>query len=84
MNKKKGVELINSTPLLYKELVYGKITVSITWITPLDVLMSVATTLALLILTPASETDTFTSEPSSVVADFNLTTSAAITLPATT
>ncbi len=55
-----------------------------TWITPLLVSMSVATTLAPSIMTPPSVTFTDAALPFTVLADEILTTSLARTLPATT
>jgi len=62
----------------------GRITLSITWITPLSHTISVCTTLALSTFTPPELTSMVTSLPSTVLAEWSLTTSAAITLPATT
>ena len=63
---------------------FGKITVSTTWMTPLLAPMSVATTRESLMKTVSSTTRIATSEPLAVVAVCKVTTSAAITLPATT
>ena len=63
---------------------YGRMTLSITWITPLDASMSTARTLAALTMTPLSLTFTVASLPFTVLADVNFTTSLARTLPATT
>ena len=46
--------------------------------------MSVLTTLALFTVTPEPVTEIETASPLTVFADFNVTTSAAITLPETT
>lgn len=62
---------------------YGISTVSITWMTPLDVMTSAVVTLALLIITP-SAASIFTLPPCTVPASLSLTTSFAVTLPATT
>ncbi len=59
-------------------------TVSITWITPLLAMMSVVTTLAPSTITPESVTVISISDPCTVVALSSSTTSAAVTLPATT
>ena len=63
---------------------YGRITLSITCITPLDASISVATTLAASTITPLSLTLMEASLPLTVFADFNFTTSLANTLPDTT
>src|SRR5690606_39488511 len=62
----------------------GRITLSITWITPLLHLMSVAITFAPSTCTVPSFTSIFTFWPCTVAASVCFTTSAAITLPATT
>jgi len=64
--------------------VQGRMTVSMTWITPFDVSMSVWTTLALSILTPPATTWISTSDPWTVAAESRPMTSAAMTLPGTT
>ena len=61
----------------------GSSTVSMTWITPLLVLMSAFTTLAPLIMTPLVVLIVSMS-PLTALADVIFTTSAAMTLPATT
>ena len=62
----------------------GMSTVSITWITPFDVMMSVFSTFALFTDTPPSETFIVRLPPSTVLTLVSLTTSAAVTLPDTT
>src|SRR6056297_1360266 len=62
---------------------YGSNTLSITWMTPLLVMMSALTTLASLILTP-SQVLILTYLPASVSAFFSFITFLAVTLPATT
>src|SRR5687767_7288974 len=61
----------------------GRTTVSITWMTPLLVSMSVFTTLASLIFTPSAPALTLSSWPFTVLA-FIVFTSAAMTFPGTT
>ena len=56
---------------------------SITWMTPFEHTMSVLTTLAPSTLTPVRRVDLH-DWPWTVLASFSFTTSAAITLPATT
>jgi hypothetical protein len=63
---------------------YGRITVSITWITPLLALMSVAVTVAPSTITLPPVTLTLASLPLTVLALLSLTTSAASTFPETT
>jgi hypothetical protein len=65
------------------KLVYGSTTVSMTWITPLLVTMSVFTTLALSTVTPSEPALMSSSLPLTVLA-FIVFTSAAMTLPAIT
>ena len=62
---------------------FGSKTVSMTWITPLPHSMSALITLALFTFTPFDASIAISS-PSTVLADFSLTTSAAKTLPGTT
>src|SRR5690606_39040648 len=62
----------------------GRITLSMTWMTPLLAATSAWTTWASLIFTAPPEASMATSEPSTVVAEESFTTSAAITLPETT
>ena len=62
---------------------WGMRTVSITWMTPLDASTSALTTLAPFTFTPF-DVSIFTIWPSTVFASLSFTTSAAMTLPATT
>ena len=64
----------------------GRITESITWITPLSVMMSVVTTDAPSTFTPSAPTEILTSAPLTVFTffPFNVTTVSAKTLPGTT
>ncbi len=62
----------------------GRMTLSITWITPLDARTSVAITLALSIFTAPPATVTLALAPCKVGAAVKPTTSAAFTWPATT
>ncbi len=63
---------------------FGSMTVSITWITPFEVKMSVFVTWALSTITPPFVVLIVRLSPSTVFAESSFTTSAAITLPATT
>ena len=62
----------------------GRITVSITWITPLLDVMSVLTTFAPSTMTVPSLTVMARFDPSTVFASLRFTTSLAFTLPGTT
>ena len=63
---------------------FGRMTESITWITPLKQTMSVAVTVASSMRTLPSSTRILTEDPWTVLASESLTTSAAITRPGTT
>ncbi len=63
---------------------FGSMTVSITWITPFEVKMSVFVTWALSTITPPFVVLIVRLSPSTVFAESSFTTSSAITLPATT
>lgn len=69
--------------LSVRKIYAGINTVSMMWMTPLSAATSGVVTVASFTFTP-SEASIFTSSPSTVLADFSLTTSAAITLPETT
>jgi len=62
----------------------GRMTLSMTWMTPLSAMISVATTLASLIMTLPMSTLMATFLPNNVSASVRLTTSAANTDPETT
>ena len=77
-------ELPTNNSCVVSSAYWGRITLSITWITPLLAAMSVAVTVALSTRTLPSATLILTSEPCTVLALESLTTSAAMTLPGTT
>ena len=82
--KKRGPKRPPGSMLTPFSFQLGRITASMTWITPLAQAKSVLTTLASSTFTLPSFTDILAEEPCTVFASDNLTTSFANTLPATT